>query len=100
MWGFHGGDDDNDDDDLLSFLHRVDWQTDVNVSEEHTVSIFRAEVAMPVSGGARFESEKGNVNWPLTFHFWTYIIPPFPGIATSALKIETVCSNETLSSTC
>jgi hypothetical protein len=38
-----------DDDDGL--WHRVDSSIDVNVSEKHTVSIFRGEVAILGSGG-------------------------------------------------
>jgi hypothetical protein len=41
------------------FWRRVDSSVDVNVSEKHTVSIFRTEVAMLRSGGIYIGLEEG-----------------------------------------
>jgi hypothetical protein len=41
IWGFHDGEDDDDVHDR--FRRRVDSSVDANVTEKHTVSIFRAE---------------------------------------------------------
>jgi hypothetical protein len=41
------------------FRRRVDWSVDANVSEKHTFSIFRAEVAMLGSGGIYIWLEEG-----------------------------------------
>jgi hypothetical protein len=37
----------------------VEWYVDVNVSEEHSVFIVGAELAMPGSGGIYFGQEEG-----------------------------------------
>jgi hypothetical protein len=60
---------------------------EVNVSEEHSVSIFRAEVAMLGSGEIYIGLEEGKAK---------EVGPPIPIIATTALKIQTICFSETL----
>jgi hypothetical protein len=75
---------------ISGFWSRVDSSVGANVSEKHTVSIFRAEAAMLESGGIYTGLEKGKAEGRIL---------PFPNIANSALKMETICFSETVAST-
>jgi hypothetical protein len=89
------------------FTPLVDSSVDDNVSKKHTASIFRAKVSMLGSAGFYTESEQmkadgvgqtgtgrgGGGAFPFSKHIFIFSLP---SIATSALKMVTVCLTEAL----
>jgi hypothetical protein len=69
---------------------------DANVFEKHTVSVFRAEMEMLGSGGIYIGLEEGKTDG--VGQSGTERLPLL-SIATSALKMETVCFSEMLAFT-